>query len=648
MPASSGTASRMCARSSRARPATSACRAARRAGRGRGTSRSSPSSSGAGFAELDLERARGRCTSSGRAAARAAAAAGAEGRRDGALLRAARRGRAEPELAARSATRGRRRSLPRRRGAEDDARRVRPRRAPGDAARPTSASIGSGAGGARDRGRARSGRPHVVVLERGGLPQRGGLPAARARRRPGAVPARRALLLARAARSACSPGSTLGGGHGDQLDGLPAAAGADPAEWAALGLDGIDGPDVRRAPRRGLAADQRQHRGDEAEPDEPDDARGARARAASHGEMLPRNASLDDDPRYCGYCNAGCQQGCKQSTLKTYLQDAADAGAAVRRRLRRRPRARRGRPGGGRPARTTGADGEHVELTRRGADGGRRGGRDRVARAPAALAASAGPRPASTSASTRPTSSAASTTRRCNALGRAVPGDRLASTSPTSSRARASSSSRSTLSLAVLGRRRSPFSDGAAHKERMLRLRHVAPGTPSRTTTARGEVVLGAGRRAGRPLGASTTRSTGAVAARAHVELARLHRARGARRDLHLPLGRPRAGARATTSTPTSRGSRRRRTSAPPTRRTRWASCRLGADPATLGRRRLRASCTTSPGVWIGDASALPTAPGVNPMLTIMALARRTAHAIRDGAPPTGERGIARPSRPHA
>ena len=46
-------------------------------------------------------------------------------------------------------------------------------------------------------------------------------------------------------------------------------------------------------------------------------------------EVLPRNASLDDDPAYCGYCNAGCQQGCKQSTLKTYLQDASDAGARV-------------------------------------------------------------------------------------------------------------------------------------------------------------------------------------------------------------------------------------------------------------------------------------------------------------------------------
>jgi choline dehydrogenase-like flavoprotein len=36
-------------------------------------------------------------------------------------------------------------------------------------------------------------------------------------------------------------------------------------------------------------------------------------------------------------------------------------------------------------------------------------------------------------------------------------------------------------------------------------------------------------------------------------------------------------------------------------------------------------------GVWIGDASAFPTATGTNPMLTTMALARRTAAAI-DGA----------------
>jgi choline dehydrogenase-like flavoprotein len=54
------------------------------------------------------------------------------------------------------------------------------------------------------------------------------------------------------------------------------------------------------------------------------------------------------------------------------------------------------------------------------------------------------------------------------------------------------------------------------------------------------------------------------------------------------------------------------------------SSCRLGADPATSvgdGRGQLH----DTPGVWVGDASALPTAPGVNPMISLMALAELTA-----------------------
>ena len=56
-------------------------------------------------------------------------------------------------------------------------------------------------------------------------------------------------------------------------------------------------------------------------------------------------------------------------------------------------------------------------------------------------------------------------------------------------------------------------------------------------------------------------------------------------------------------------------------------SCRMGSDPETSSPTP-GASCTTRKGVWIGDASAFPTASGTNPMITIMSLARRTAHAI--------------------
>jgi len=35
-----------------------------------------------------------------------------------------------------------------------------------------------------------------------------------------------------------------------------------------------------------------------------------------------------------------------------------------------------------------------------------------------------------------------------------------------------------------------------------------------------------------------------------------------------------------------------------------------------------------TPGVWIGDGSAFPTSSGTNPMLTILALADRTADKL--------------------
>jgi choline dehydrogenase-like flavoprotein len=56
-------------------------------------------------------------------------------------------------------------------------------------------------------------------------------------------------------------------------------------------------------------------------------------------------------------------------------------------------------------------------------------------------------------------------------------------------------------------------------------------------------------------------------------------------------------------------------------------SARMGNDPATSVADPW-GQLHDTPGVWIGDASAFPTASGTNPMATLMALAHRTASAI--------------------
>lgn len=60
-------------------------------------------------------------------------------------------------------------------------------------------------------------------------------------------------------------------------------------------------------------------------------------------------------------------------------------------------------------------------------------------------------------------------------------------------------------------------------------------------------------------------------------------------------------------------------------------SCRMGRDPQ-LSVCDTRGELHDTSGVWIGDGSALPTAPGSNPMITIMAMAHRTAEAILAGS----------------
>ncbi|MGI8557212.1 MAG: FAD-dependent oxidoreductase [Solirubrobacteraceae bacterium] len=71
-------------------------------------------------------------------------------------------------------------------------------------------------------------------------------------------------------------------------------------------------------------------------------------------------------------------------------------------------------------------------------------------------------------------------------------------------------------------------------------------------------------------------------------------------------------------------------------------TCRMGSDPATSVAGPW-GELHDTPGVWIGDASAFPSASGTNPMITVMALAHRTAEAIAQ-APLAGGRA----AEPHA
>jgi long-chain-alcohol oxidase len=57
-------------------------------------------------------------------------------------------------------------------------------------------------------------------------------------------------------------------------------------------------------------------------------------------------------------------------------------------------------------------------------------------------------------------------------------------------------------------------------------------------------------------------------------------------------------------------------------------SCRMSADEAK-GATNPRGELYGVENLFIGDASVFPTAPGVNPMITIMSMARRTAESIK-------------------
>jgi choline dehydrogenase-like flavoprotein len=344
-------------------------------------------------------------------------------------------------------------------------------------------------------------------------------------------------------------------------------------------------------------------------------------------KVITRNADRDcDDPRVCGYCLTGCQKGCKQSTLRTFLQDASDAGA----RFVVGARADRILTADGRAtgveATVTHPDGGQTRLTveaptvvvaggsvespalllRSGIGGPAAGKHLRLH--PAAVVEGVYEEPIEGWIG-QIQSEVAYHFAGCE-------GDWgfLIESAGTHPAIQATSY---------------PFEDGRQLKEDFMRcFRHSAPFITVARDHGEGEVVLDDHGRAliRWSLSDEVDRR---LFVKGNAELCRLHRAAGAREIFTLHAERVWWREGEDFDAFLERVEQASYDAADVVIFTahQMGSCRFGSDPSDSvadGRGELH----DTKGVWIGDASAFPTAPGVNPMISIMALAHRTAGQI--------------------
>jgi choline dehydrogenase-like flavoprotein len=424
-------------------------------------------------------------------------------------------------------------------------------------------------------------------------------------------------------------GSTLGGGTVVNYMNCIRTPQRIREEWAAMGVEGIADPAYeehidavwRRLGVNDTATTQnRTHK---------------RLIAACEAlgyphRPLTRNADTScEDPGACGYCFAGCQNGCKQSTMKTFLQDAADAGA----RFVVGARADRILTSAGRAsgvaATVTNADGsttalevsagtvvvaggaiESPALLLRSEIGGPAAGRH-LRLHPAALVGGVYDSPIEGWIG-QIQSALSDQFADCE-------GDWGFLIEAT------------TVAPAIVAMSL-PWEDGESHKRTLARLAQIAPFISVARDHGEGQVVIDEHGRAVTRWSFADELDT-SMFRRAIAELARLQRAAGASEiitffqrpaiswregeDFEAFLAEIESGSLAANDVAAFTAHQ-------------MGSCRMGSDPAESvadGRGQLH----DTPGVWIGDASAFPTAPGVNPMISIMALAHRTAANILAG-----------------
>ena len=338
-----------------------------------------------------------------------------------------------------------------------------------------------------------------------------------------------------------------------------------------------------------------------------------------------RNASLDDDPEFCGHCLLGCQRGCKLSAMKTWLQDASDCGARAVVSCHADRILMEGGRATGVEATVTHPDSSTTALTidaptvvvacgsiespalllRSGIGGPAVGKHLRLH--PVFVAWGVYDEPIEGWNGQLQSALSDHFHDLEDGYGFLIEAAGVfpAFTSPGL-----------------------PWRSGEQHKRLMSVLRWMAPFITVARDHGAGEVALD---ELGRPVvrWELDDEVDARLAVRANVELARLHHAGGAA-EIITAHADERRWRRGESFEDFVEGLER--ASYAPNDVTcftahQMGSCRMGADPATAvadGRGELHDVA----GVWIGDASAFPTAPGVNPMVSIMSLAHRTASAI--------------------
>lgn len=184
-----------------------------------------------------------------------------------------------------------------------------------------------------------------------------------------------------------------------------------------------------------------------------------------------------------------------------------------------------------------------------------------------------------------------------------------------------------------------PWEGAAAHKELMARARHFAPLIAITRDGGQGRVRL---TRAGRVRIDYELDETGRATARhALVSMARLARAAGAEEILAVAMPTPRHRVDGGGDEPRRFAAFERSLAAmdfAPHRGTiasahQMGTLRMGADSAThpadpRGRVRGDSRGSIVQGLYVADTSTFPTAIGVNPMITVMAMARRVSRTV--------------------